>query len=96
MPAAEHVERQVAVAVMAAVKEPAFLVAVQRVVGRVEVENDLFGRLGVGLDEDVDKQGLDRRRVVADLVIAGRDLARPFEAVESTCPPPARSRCARP
>jgi len=46
MPAAEHVERQVAVAVIVAVKEPAFLMAVQRVVGGVEVEDDLFGRRG--------------------------------------------------
>ena len=44
MPAAEHIQRQIAVAVVVAVKEPAFLMAVQRVVGRVEVENDLLGR----------------------------------------------------
>jgi hypothetical protein len=34
------------------------------------------------LEEQVDEQGLDRRRAVADLVVAGRDLARQFEAVE--------------
>ncbi len=47
MPAAEHVERQIAVAIVIAVEEPPFLMAVQRVVGRVEVENDLFGRPSV-------------------------------------------------
>ena len=47
MPAAEHIERQVAVAIVIAVKEPAFLMAVQRVVGGVEVENDLFGGCSV-------------------------------------------------
>ena len=67
MPAAEHIERQIAVAIVVAVKEPAFLMAVQRVVGRVEVEDDLLGRLCVRLEEEVDKQGLDRRRVVAIL-----------------------------
>jgi hypothetical protein len=34
------------------------------------------------LEEEVDEQGLDRRRVVADLVIARGGLARQFEAVE--------------
>ena len=34
------------------------------------------------LEEEVDKQGLDRRGVVADLVIARDDLARQFKPVE--------------
>ncbi len=51
-------------------EEPAFLVAMQRIVGGVEVENDLLGRRLVRLEEKVDEQALDRRRVVADLVIA--------------------------
>ena len=42
MTAAEDVERQVAVAVGIAVEEAAFLVAVQRVIGGVEIEDDLF------------------------------------------------------
>ena len=67
MPAAEHVERQVAVAIVVAVEEPPFLMAVQRVVGGVEVDDDLFGRLRVRLEEEVDEQRLDRRRLVADL-----------------------------
>ena len=45
MAAAEDVERQVAVAVVIAVEEPAFLVAVQRIVGGIEIEDDLLGRL---------------------------------------------------
>ena len=73
MPAAEHVERQIAVAVVVAVEEPAFLMAVQRIVGGVEVEDDLLGRPGVRLEEEVDEQRLDRRRVVADLLVAGGD-----------------------
>ena len=41
MTAAEHVERQIAVAIVIAVEEPPFLLAVQRIVGRIEIENDL-------------------------------------------------------
>jgi hypothetical protein len=41
MAAAEHVERQVAVAIVISVEEPTLLLTVQRIVGRIEVENDL-------------------------------------------------------
>jgi hypothetical protein len=82
MPAAEQIERQVAVAIVVAVKEPAFLMAVQRVVGRVEIENDRLGRACVRLQEEVDEQDRDRRRVMADLVIARGDLARELKPVQ--------------
>ena len=39
--AAEHVQRQIAVAVVIAVEEPPFLMPVQRIVGGVEIKNDL-------------------------------------------------------
>ena len=63
-------------------EEPALLMPVQRVVGGVEVEHDLPGRLRVRLEEQVDEQRLDRRGVVADLPVAGGDLARQFEPVQ--------------
>jgi hypothetical protein len=75
MAAAENIERQVAIAVVIAVKEPPLLIAVQRIVGRIEVEHDLTRRLGVRVEKQFDKQPLDRRAIVADLVIA-RPLAR--------------------
>ena len=59
--AAEHVQRQVAVAVVVAVEEAAFLVAVQRIVGRVEVEDDLLGGvLRCASRNRLDEQPLDR------------------------------------
>ena len=56
MPAAEHVQRQVAIAVVVAVEEPAFLMAVQRIVGGIEIENDLRRRRLVRIEEQVDEQ----------------------------------------
>ena len=56
MPPAEHVERQVAVAVVVAVEEPALLLAVHRIVGRIEIEDDLLRRPLVRLQEQVDEQ----------------------------------------
>src|ERR1700728_2172228 len=82
MPAAEHIQRQVAVTVVVAVEEPALLVAVQRVVGGVEVENDLSGRLCVRLEEEVDEQGLDRRGFMRDLAVLRRRVAREFQPVQ--------------
>ena len=70
MTTAEHVERQVAVAAVVAVEEAALLLTVQRVVGRVEVENDLLRWPLVRLQEQIDEQVGERRRVVTDLVIA--------------------------
>ena len=75
VPTAEHVERQIAPAVIIAVEEPPLLMPVQRIVGRIEVENYLRGRLAVGVEEQLDEQPLDRRRIMADPVIACR-LAR--------------------
>jgi hypothetical protein len=44
MTSAKHVKRKIAVAVVIAGKEPAFLFAVHRIVGGVEIEDDLAGR----------------------------------------------------
>ncbi len=48
------------------------LMPVQRVVGGVEVEDDLLRRSPVCFQEQIDEQPLDRRPVVGDLVIARR------------------------
>ena len=44
MPPAEYVKRQIAIAIVIAVEEAALLMSVQRVVRRIEIENDLPGR----------------------------------------------------
>src|SRR4051812_15286473 len=71
MPAAEHVKGQVAVAIIVAMEKAALLMAVDRVIGRVQVQDDFARGLGPeGVEEEVDKHGLDRGGVVPDLVIA--------------------------
>ncbi len=82
MPAAEHVQRQIAVAVVIAVEEVSLLMPVQRVVGGVEIEDDLRRRPLVRLQEQRHRQRLDRRRVVGDLVIARRVLSAQFQPVQ--------------
>ena len=82
MPPAEHVERQIAVGVVIAVEETLFLMPVQRIVGGVEIEGDLRPRHPMGVEKQVDKQPLDRRRVIADLVVAGRFQPAQFQPVE--------------
>ncbi len=38
----------------------------QRIVGGIQIEDDLLGSLLVGFEEEIDEQRLDRGRVVAD------------------------------
>ena len=57
---------------------------VQRIVGGVEIEDNLLGRRAMRLQEQFDKQRLDRRRVMADLMIARRTgprSSRPFSVI---------------
>ena len=52
------------------------VVAVQRIVGGVEVENDLLGRRTIHVQEDINEDALQRLRVVVDLVVAVATLPR--------------------
>ena len=49
----------------------------QRVVGGVEIEDDLLGRVVVRLHKQIDKQSRDLGAVPGDPVIAGRLYAGP-------------------
>jgi hypothetical protein len=72
MPAAEDVERQVAVAVVIAVEEAPLLMSVHRIVSGVEIKDDLLRGAAMRLQEQVDEQALDGGPVMADLVVARR------------------------
>ena len=63
-------------------EEPPLLLAVQRIVRRIEVENDLLWRSRVRLNKQVDQQILDRHRIVADLVVARRLQLAQLQPVE--------------
>ena len=65
-----------------AVKETLFLMPVQWIVGGVEIKDDLRRGRRMGIEKQVHKQRLDRRRVIADLVIAGRLRPAQFQPVE--------------
>ena len=51
-------------------EEAALLVAMQRIIGGVEVKDDLFGPRPVRLEEQLDEQAFDRGRIMPDLVVA--------------------------
>lgn len=53
--AAEHVQRQVAIAVVVTMEEASLLLAVQRVVGGIKVQHQLFGRALEAGDELIDQ-----------------------------------------
>ncbi len=83
VPAAEGVERQIAVIVVVAMEEAAFLHAVERDVGVVEIDHDLARRALMGLDEQIDQQRIDLRAVAIDLVILrAMPLRRVLKTIE--------------
>jgi hypothetical protein len=51
-------------------KEPLRLMAVERDVGRIQIEHDLVRHGGMRLDEQIAQQRVDLLRRVVDLVIA--------------------------
>jgi hypothetical protein len=64
------------------VKEPPFLMPVQRVIGGIEIEDDLLRRVLVRLHEQIDKQRLDPGAVPGDPMIARQLRPAPLEPVE--------------
>ena len=79
---AKNVKRQVAVAVVITVEKAPLLVSVQRVIGGIEIEDDLPRRTDVGIGKQIDQQRFDRLRIVPDLVIGRRRRLAQFEPVE--------------
>ena len=73
------------VAIVVAVEEPA-LIPMQRIVDSIEIEDDLFRRLLMGIKEEIDEQRLDRGRVVAHLVITRRFGSAQFQPVSVDLP----------
>ncbi len=82
MIAAENIEWKIAITVVVAVEEPPFLLAVQRIVGGVEIEDDLLRRALVSLEKQINQQRFHRRAVVTDLVIEARRRLRPLQTIE--------------
>jgi hypothetical protein len=83
MPAAEDVQRQVAITVVVAVEVPAFLRAVERIVGCIEVDDDARWGLAVGIEKQIDEQPLDGLPIVIELVVSVlADLAGVLHAVQ--------------
>ena len=82
MAPAEHVEGQIAVAIVVAVEKSPLLLAVHRIIRRIEIENDLFGSPHMRLHEQVDQQRPDRHRIVTDLVVARRRKLAQLQPVE--------------
>ena len=63
-------------------EEAPLLFAMQRIIGGIEVEDDLAGRRPVRLQKQIDEQLVHRRRVVADLVVARWLRLRQFQPVQ--------------
>lgn len=60
---------------------PSLLIAVDRIVGGIEVEHDAQRRLAVGFEEEFDEQPLDGLRIMVELVMAIPDRDRPLAPI---------------
>ena len=75
MLAREDIQRQVTVAVVITVEEAALLVALQRQVGRVQVQHDLLGRFAVRFQEHLNQQFVEGCLAVLNLLVPARLFA---------------------
>jgi hypothetical protein len=83
MPAGENIQRQIAVAIVVAVEVPTFLVAVERIVSGVEVDDNSHRRLAMSFQEQVDEQPLDGSTIVVEFVVTvPTDLRGMLQSVE--------------
>src|SRR5215204_6356673 len=79
---AEDVQRQVTVVIVVAVKEPTFLLPMQRQVGGVYVDNDLLRSLFVRLDKYTDQQLVYRSLPERDFLVPIRLPIAEFQPVQ--------------
>jgi len=66
---AEHVQRQIMLAIVVAIEEPAILVPMKQIIGGIQIQNDFFGDLFRSLHKGVDEEPIDRFFAVVDLLI---------------------------
>jgi hypothetical protein len=67
-------------------EEPAFLMPVQRVVGGIEIKDDLLRCLVLRFQKDIDKQPPDGSAVMADPMVAGRFRCAQLQPVQRALP----------
>jgi hypothetical protein len=70
MLATKDVQRQIAVTAVVTVKEPAFLVPVQRIVRRIQIQPDFFRRLLVRFQKQIHQQPIKRIRIRRNPLVA--------------------------
>ena len=80
--AGETIQGQVAVAVIVAVKEPAELFAMQRIVRVVEIEHHFVGIGRQEVDRQIQKGFLQSGKIGVNLMVFGLALGAHFDAVE--------------
>lgn len=81
----EGVEGEKTVFIVEAVEEAALLITVEGVVGGVEIDDDLVGRDGIGIQEGIDEELPDLSLVPLDALVAIRFAGLPspqFEPVQ--------------
>ena len=85
--AAKHVQWQVAVALVVAMKEPPQLVTMKWIIRGIQIKHNPPGCLGMDLEESVDKEPFHVTVTGNDLLVATllvRSDRRQFESIQGT------------
>ena len=83
MLAAENIQRQITIAVVVTMEEPAFLFAMQRQIGRIDIDNHLFRRLVMRFDEHRHQQLIDTVFPECDFLVPIRHAVAEFHPIQS-------------
>src|SRR4051794_2751497 len=81
---AENVEWEIAVSPVVAMKEATLLLAMQRIVGRIQIQNDLGGYRLMSRQERLDQEAVHGLGIHRDLPIPILLDSTPLQAVQST------------
>src|SRR5262245_1375950 len=82
MPAAEHVQRQVAITVVIAVIEPPLLLAMNPIIGGIKIEDNLTWWPLVSFQKKIHEKTSNRHRIVTDLAVARRLQLAQLQTIE--------------
>src|SRR6185369_5959402 len=84
MLSAENVKPQITIAVVIPVEESPLLLAMQRQVGGIHIQNELIGSLRLRLDEYLHQQLIDRFLPESNFLISIRGPGAQFHSVQRT------------
>src|SRR4051794_27344389 len=96
MLAAENIQRQITIAVVVTMEEPALLFSMQRQIGGIDIDNHLFRRLVMRFDEHRHQQLIETVFPECDFLVPIRHAVAEFHPIQVLLPAKGLFRSFRP